>query len=92
MKNIVKNYIIKDIWFYVLSLLSIGLIVAGFLVPPLGMIDPSVLTAVGEMLGFGALGVALRVINEHTQASITKGDMEINIGGDSDDESNQESK
>lgn len=91
MKNIVKNYIIKDIWFYVLSLLSIGLIVAGFVVPPLGVIDPSVLTAVGEMLAFGALGVALRVINEHTQASITKGDMEINIGGDND-ESNQEAK
>ena len=37
---------------YVLTLLGIGLMAAGMLLPPLGYIDPTVLTAFGEIATF----------------------------------------
>ena len=49
--------IVKDIMWgmpkglYIILGLSIGLLVAGFVVPPLGIIDPSVLKAAGLILG-----------------------------------------
>ena len=41
--------------FYLTLAISLLLIVGGFLLPPMGIIDGSVLTAVGELLMFGAL-------------------------------------
>ena len=41
--------------FYFNLFISIALIVGGFLLPPMGIIDGSVLTAVGELLMFGVL-------------------------------------
>ena len=38
--------------FYITFALSVLLIVSGFLIPPTGVIDGSVLTAVGELLMF----------------------------------------
>lgn len=35
---------------YIILFVSIGLLVAGFIVPPLGIIDPSVIKAVGLVL------------------------------------------
>ena len=41
---------------------SVMLIVAGFVVPPMGEIDGSVLTAVGELLMFPTLSYGARAI------------------------------
>ena len=41
--------------FYINLSVSIVLIVCGFLLPPMGIIDGSVLTAVGLLLMFGVL-------------------------------------
>ena len=41
----------KTIPFWICLIVSIGLIVAGFCVPPMGIIDGSVLTAVGILFG-----------------------------------------
>lgn len=49
--------IVKDMWagmpwyLYVILILSIGLLIASFIVPPLGAIHPSVLQAVALILG-----------------------------------------
>ena len=45
----------KTIPFWICLIVSIGLIVAGFCVPPMGIIDGSVLTAVGILFGFASL-------------------------------------
>lgn len=42
--------------FYVNLVISMLLIVGGFLVPPVGVIDGSVLTAVGLLLMFSVIG------------------------------------
>ena len=41
--------------FYVTFAVSLLLITGGFLLPPMGIIDSSVLTAVGELLMFGVM-------------------------------------
>ncbi|MBO4906234.1 MAG: hypothetical protein J5486_04245 [Bacteroidaceae bacterium] len=41
---------------------AILLIVAGFIVPPMGIIDGSVLTAVGELVIFPALAFGMRAV------------------------------
>lgn len=43
---------------------SVGLIVAGFIVPPTGIVDGSVLTSVGELLGFATLSVTAHAIDK----------------------------
>lgn len=45
------------IWYWVLIFLCFVLLITSFLVPPLGVIDPSVLKAVAEILGFSCLGL-----------------------------------
>ena len=41
--------------FYLTLAISLLLIIGGFLLPPMGIIDGSVLTAVGELLMFGVM-------------------------------------
>ena len=43
------------IWFSITTATALILVVVGFIIPPMGVIDGSVLTAVGELMGFAAL-------------------------------------
>ena len=48
----VKDFFLgMPIGLYIILILSVGLVVASFIVPPLGIIDPSVLKAIGLILG-----------------------------------------
>lgn len=59
---------------------SIGLIVGGFLVPPTGVIDGSVLKAVGELLAFPALAFAMRAIELGYDVRLAHGHTSVTIG------------
>ena len=51
MKELVKDFLWgMPIGLYIILFLAIGLLVAGFIVPPLGFIDNSVLTAAGMVI------------------------------------------
>lgn len=76
---------LDEIVFYICLTVSIGLITGGFFVPPKGVIDGSVLTAVGLLLGFASLATLKKVLNEGKGAKMTKGDLTINIGEDNTD-------
>lgn len=65
--------------FWVCLVASLVLIVGGFFVPPLGVIDGSVLTAVGELLGFSALNVLMLGLNKGTDITVRKGDLEVEV-------------
>lgn len=54
-----------------LTLVSAGLIVASFFMPPQGIIDGSVLAAVGELLGFAALFYAWEATDRGIDAKWT---------------------
>ena len=67
----------KTIPFWICLIVSIGLIVAGFCVPPMGIIDGSVLTAVGILFGFASLAQVPVIIEVAGYVRMTKGDMTI---------------
>ena len=65
--------------FYITFALSVLLIVSGFLIPPTGIIDGSVLTAVGELLMFSVIARIPEAIKAGKSVKIQKGDSSIEI-------------
>ncbi len=70
--------------FAVCFFVSVGLIVGGFLVPPMGVIDGSILTAVGELLLFPTLLYGFRAIELGLGVKFQKGETTIEIKKDED--------
>ena len=79
MRKILKETWESNIWLRILTISSILLIIASFFVPPLGVLDGSVLAAVGELEGLGVLWIILRAVENGTGASFKKGDVEVDI-------------
>ena len=83
---------IKDKWknagkgwkvaFYISQTVAIGLIIAGFFAPPVGVISGSVLTAVGELFMFPTLYAAVHIIMSGQDLKIQKGDFTISSNQD----------
>lgn len=71
----------KTIPFWICLIVSIGMMVAGFCVPPTGIIDGSVLTAVGVLFGFATLAQIPIIIEVAGYVKMTKGDMTIEAKG-----------
>ena len=71
-----------DIWLRILTLASIALLVWSFMLPPPGVIDSSVIAAVGELAGFAALWQIAKAIDKGVDAALRKGDTEITIHND----------
>lgn len=68
-------------WVFLICLIiSIGLIVTSFFIPPAGVIDGSVLAGVGELFAFAALGEVGAAIEKGKTATVTKGDVKVSIG------------
>ena len=65
--------------------ISVLLIIAGFLLPPMGIIDGSVLTAVGELLLFPVVIYGFRAIELGMEVKIQKGDTSVEIHKDDGD-------
>ena len=68
--------------FYLNLVVSIALIVGGFFVPPLGVIDGSVLTAVGLLLMFSVIEKIPEAIKAGKSVKISKGDFTAEVGTD----------
>lgn len=58
---------------------SAALVIAGFVLPPLGVIDNSVLIAVGELGFFGVLAEIPSYLESKKDISITKGNTTITV-------------
>lgn len=66
--------------FWVSFIVSIALIAAGFIAPPLAEISGSVLTACGILFGFGALSAAIKAIEDGKEVEIKSKDVKITMG------------
>ena len=67
---------------YLTLAISLLLIIGGFLLPPMGIIDGSVLTAVGELLMFGVLAQVPALIDaakNGKSVKISKGDFTAEV-------------
>ena len=58
---------------------AVALIIGGFFVPPMGIIDGSVLTAVGELIVFPALAFGMRAVELGYNLRLSHGDKSMNI-------------
>lgn len=69
-----------SMWLFVATTTAaIVLIVAGFVVPPTGVIDPSVLTAVGELFAFATLAQLPAMLESGHKVKVQKGDTTIEL-------------
>ncbi len=79
MSPIIKKAI-GNTWFQVLTATAVVLIIAGFLVPPMGIIDGSVLMAVGEIFAFAALWVFFVAIQKGLSAKVRHNNTSLTVG------------
>jgi len=61
--------------FYITFVLSVLLIIGGFFCPPIGVIDGSVLSAVGLLLMFAVVGKIPEAIRAGRTFKVSKGDL-----------------
>lgn len=80
MAEIVKSSTVGNPVFWVSFALCACLIVAGFLVPPMGVVDGSVLTAVGELFAFPTLWTVWHAIERGIDAKMKIGKAEVVLG------------
>ena len=94
MADLVKDLFVGLPWYlYIIILLAFGLMVASFIVPPLGAIHPSVLQGVAIILGFTWLlytTVNIPVfISRGAKIRASYGDAKLEIAHKDDDENNE---
>lgn len=65
--------------------ISVVLIITSFIIPPTGLIDPSVLAASGELFAWASLAVVIKALSKGTDVSFSKGDMNVNLNNPEDD-------
>lgn len=90
MKEFYTQYILHNLPFHILTGIAIALIIISFILPPTGEIDPSVLQGVGEIFGFLSLYTVLIAIEKGVGASLRKGDVELEIQEDHNQEKEDE--
>lgn len=65
--------------FWVCLVISISLIIASFCVPPMGIIDGSILAAVGELFGFSALATVIQAIDKGADVTLNHGNTSMQL-------------
>lgn len=80
MGKIIKQATLKNAWFWVFGGTAILLCITSLLLPPLGVISPSVIQAVGELFGFATLGTIIHGIDKGIDAKVKYKDAEIEVG------------
>ena len=74
-----QTFWLSRLTFIICFLVSVGLIIGGFFVPPMGVIDGSVLTAVGELLLFPTLLYGYRAIEMGLRVKFQRGETSIEV-------------
>ena len=88
-KELILNCTIRNAGFIILYGIALILLVASFILPPMGIIDSPVLKAVAEIFAIAGLLIFLRAIDRNKGIEFHKGDMSLEIL-DSDDENSPE--
>lgn len=86
MREFYKNYLSNNLFFWLFSIIGVILIVAAFLLPPLSVIDNSVLIAVGEINGFIALGAVIKAIDKGSSATFQHNNTSVTITNNDNEE------
>lgn len=79
-KEKIKEATAKNKPFWVCLVITIALLVAGFIVPPTGVIDGSVLKGASILLGFAALYTIYVAIDKGVDAKVQHGNTTVTVG------------
>ena len=82
---------VAKVAFLICLLTSIGLMVGSFFCPPMGVIDGSVLKAVGELFGFATLPTIWTIAKGRT-VTLNHGNTSISLGDDDNQEDKQKTE
>lgn len=74
------NCVLHNGWFLFFSIAAIVLIFTSFFIPPMGVIDGSVLAATGEIFAFAALGTIIKAIDKGVDAQVQHNNTTITVG------------
>lgn len=85
--KLLKKIIFSKAIFFVCLITSLALAIGGFFVPPKGVIDGSVLTAMGEFFGFATLAELTPILKSRS-AKLTHGKTSIEISDNEEKEDN----
>lgn len=85
MRRFWKNYLENNLFFWIFSIAALGLIIAGFLFPPPGQIDNSVLIGAGEINGTIALGAVIKAIDKGVDATFQHNNTSVTITNKEED-------
>ena len=86
MREFYRNYLKSNLFFWIFSIIGVILIIVAFILPPLSVIDNSVLIAVGEINGFAALGAVIKAIDNGGSATFHHNNTEVTINSNEDEE------
>lgn len=86
MFEVLKNAVKGNAPFWVLTVFALLLIGVSFFLPPKGTVDPSVIAATGEIMGFFALWVLVRALEKGSRAKITHGQTSVTINDNKEEE------
>lgn len=81
-KKIFFETLMGRVSFWICLVTTIALGIAGFFVPPMGVIDGSLLAFCAYLFGFATLAIVADAIKEGYDAKVKKGDFEVNITND----------
>lgn len=86
MKNCIHNHYILA--FFVSLAVSIGLLIGGYMAPPQGVIDGSILKSVGELFLWPTLAAGVKALDDNKQVKIKTAHTTLTVGKkeDGDDE------
>lgn len=86
MRKFYRNYIENNLFFWIFSIAALVLICAGFLFPPPGQIDNSVLVGAGEINGTIALGAVIKAIDRGVDAKFQHNNTSVTITNKDEEE------
>lgn len=82
MKQEVKDILLKLLPAWLCAVVALCLIVAGFFVPPIGIIDGSVIQAVGEIIGIIAILEVPHCLDKMTHIQFKHNETEVNMSNE----------
>ena len=76
-----RHYVIA---FWVTLFFAVALLVTGFFIPPMAVIDGSILKAVGELMFWPAIAFGVKAVEDGRVAKFHFGQAAVHIGEDKD--------
>ena len=85
MRRFWNNCLRDNVFFWTFALAGLFLIIASFILPPMGVIDNSVLAAVGELDGVIALGAVIKAIDNGVDTTFSHNGTSVTVSHKDED-------